>query len=305
MPKRALLVVNRKSRSGTADIDAAINHLQDGGTRILSFCPERAEEIPKLIRLHAAQVDCVIVGGGDGTLNAAAPALMETGLPLGVLPLGTANDLARTLTIPADLVQASAVITGGVLHKIDLGRVNGHYFFNVANIGLGVHVKHHLSSELKQRWGVFSYAYSLFKAVKSFRPFHADILCDEHRIRVRSIQIAIGNGRHYGGGMTIDASASIDDHRFFLYSIEPLSLWEMVRFAPALRSGRFEARHPVDIAQGRHIEVKTHRAMDVTADGETVGRTPAVFDMMAGAVTVFVPSSYFDDQQEIRHAAQR
>lgn len=308
MPRRALLIVNRKSRRGSAsaaDIDAAIGRLKEAGTRILSFRPDKTEDIPALIRLHANNVDCVIVGGGDGTLNAAAPALMETGLPLGVLPLGTANDLARTLKIPADVVQASEVISSGVLHRIDLGRVNGHCFFNVANIGLGVHVKHHLSPSLKQRWGVLSYAYSLFKAVQSFRPFHADIVCDQQRFRVRSIQIAVGNGRHYGGGMTIAEAASIDDHRFFLYSIEPLSLWEMLRFAPALRSGRFEERHPVDIAQGRHIEVRTRRAMDVTADGEAVARTPAVFDMMPGAVNVFVPAAYFDDRQEVRHAAQR
>lgn len=305
MPKCALVIVNRKSRSGTADIDAAVATLRDSGMRVLSFTPDRADEIPALIRLHAQNVDCVVVGGGDGTLNAAAPALVETRLPLGVLPLGTANDLARTLKIPTDLVQASDIICGGILHRIDLGRVNGHCFFNVANIGLGVHVKDHLSAELKQRWGVFSYAYSLFKAVKSFRPFHADIVCDDRALRVRSIQVAIGNGRHYGGGMTIGEDASIDDHRFFLYSIEPLSLWEMLRFAPTLRSGRFEDRHPVDIAQGKRIRVTTRRSMAVTADGETVTRTPAEFEMLAGAVSVFVPSSYFDNQEEMRHVAQR
>ncbi|HEY0844682.1 MAG TPA: lipid kinase [Noviherbaspirillum sp.] len=305
VPKRALLIVNRKSRSGTSDIEAAVSRLKEAGTRVIACRIDSADEIPQRIRLHAENVDCVIVGGGDGTLNAAAQVLMETRLPLGVLPMGTANDLARTLKIPTDLAQASDVINSGLLHRIDLGCVNGHYFFNVANIGLGVHVKQFLSSELKQRWGVFSYAYSLFKAMKSFRPFHADIECDGRRFRVRSIQIAVGNGRHYGGGMTIAETASIDDHCFFLYSIEPLSLWELVRVAPALRSGRFEERHPVDLAQGRHIRVTTRKAMVVTADGETVTRTPAEFDMKAGALSVFVPADYFDDRQEIRHAAQR
>lgn len=305
MPKRALLIVNRKSRSGASDIDAAVARLRDNGVRVLCVKLDRAADIPSLIRSHADNVDCVIVGGGDGTLNAAASALMETRLPLGVLPLGTANDLARTLKIPTDPAQASDIISNGVLHRIDLGSVNGHYFFNVANIGLGVHMKQHLSSEMKQRWGIFSYAYSLFKAIKSFRPFHADIVCDERRLRVRSIQIAVGNGRHYGGGMTISETASIDDHRFFLYSIEPLTIWEMIKFAPALRTGRFEERHPVDLAHGRHIEVKTRRSMDVTADGEVITRTPAVFDMAAGAVSVFVPTDYFDDREEVRHVAQR
>lgn len=305
MPKRALLIINRKSRSGTADVDAAIERLKHAGIQLLPIKLDQPGKIAALIRQHAGDVDCVIVGGGDGSMNAAAEALIDTGLPLGVLPMGTANDLARTLSIPADLERASEVIGNGVLHRIDLGCVNGHYFFNVANIGLGAEVTDHLSPELKQRWGVLSYARSMAKAIKSFRPFHADIVCDEQRFRVRSIQIAVGNGRHYGGGMTIAETACIDDRRFFLYSIAPLSIWELLRFAPALRAGRFEGHHPVDVVQGRHIEIRTRKAMPVTADGEVVTRTPAVFEMRAGAVSVFVPANYFDDRQELLHAAQR
>jgi diacylglycerol kinase (ATP) len=303
--KRVLLIVNRKSRSGTADVDVAIDRFKRHGFRILLRKLDRPEQIADMIRRHADDVDCVIIGGGDGSMNAAAPALIETRLPLGVLPMGTANDLARTLKIPTDIEQASDLILLGLQHKIDLGRVNGHYFFNVANIGLGVHITHHLSSDLKQRWGILSYAMSLVKAIKTYRPFRADIVCDGRRLRVRSIQIAVGNGRHYGGGMTIEKQASIDDGCFSLYSIEPLSLWQLIKFAPALRAGRFEEHHPVDIEQGQRIEITTRRTMTVTADGEVVTRTPAVFDMVAGAVSVFVPAEYFDDRQEVSDAAQR
>lgn len=305
MFKRALLIVNRKSRSGAADVDVAIDRLKRHGTRVLLRKLDRPEQIADTIRRHADDVDCVIIGGGDGSMNAAASALIETRLPLGVLPMGTANDLARTLKIPTDIAQASELILLGLQHKIDLGRVNGHYFFNVANIGLGVHITHHLSSELKQRWGILSYAMSLLKAIKTYRPFRADIVCDGRRQRVRSIQIAVGNGRHYGGGMTIEKQASIDDGCFSLYSIAPLGLWQLIKFAPALRAGRFEEHHPVDIERGRHIEITTRRTMTVTADGEVVTRTPAVFDMVAGAVSVFVPAEYFDDRQEVSDAAQR
>lgn len=305
MPKRALLIINSKSRSGTSDVDAAFDHFRRQGIEVFGQRLDRPQQIPGLIRDYQGKVDCAIIGGGDGSMNAAAAALIDTQLPLGVLPLGTANDLARTLSIPADVGQACEVITTGVLHRIDLGRVNGHYFFNVANIGLGVHVAHHLSPDMKQRWGVLSYARGLIKAIRSFHPFHADIVCDDRRRRVRSMQIAVGNGRHYGGGMTVAEQASIDDHRFFLYSIEPLRWWEMIRLAPAFRTGRFQGHDPVDIDHGRHITITTRRPMTVTADGETLTSTPAQFDMVAGAVQVFVPASYFDGQQELRHAAQR
>lgn len=301
MSKRALLVVNPQSRCGSAGVDVAIAQLRKRGVEILEPKLERPEQIQELIRRHCNEVDCVIVGGGDGSMNAAAPALMATGLALGVLPMGTANDLARTLHIPADLEQASEIIASGVTHRIDLGLVNGRHFFNVAHIGLGVHVTHHLSADLKQRWGVLSYARSLVKAIKSLRPFHADIVCDGRRRRVHSIQIAVGNGRHYGGGMTVAEEASIDDHRFSLYSIEPLRWWDLLRFAPAFLAGRFEESHPVDIEQGRCIEIATRKAMAVSADGEIVAHTPALFDLVPGAVKVFVPARYF---KEMRHATQ-
>lgn len=303
MPKRALLIVNRKSRCGADDVDAGIEVLKNRGITIIEGNLERPDQIPELIYRHRHEIDCVIIGGGDGSMSAAAPALLDTGLPLGLFPMGTANDLARTLKIPTDIEQAGAIIATGVLHRIDLGSVNGRYFFNVANIGLGVQVMQNLSPELKKRWGVISYARSLIRAVKQFRPFHAEVICDGRRRRLRSIQIAVGNGRHYGGGMTIAEQASIDDHRFYLYSVEPLGLWELLKLAPAFRTGRFEGRSPVDIEQGRNIEIITRRSMAVTADGELVTRTPARFKILAGAINVFVPASYLGDKEEVTYAA--
>jgi len=300
--KRALLIVNQTSRSGTANLEAGTRYLQQQGIAGRQLVLERPDQDGDPIRRHAGQADCVLVGGGDGSMNAAAAALVDTGLPLGVLPMGTANDLARTLSIPTALEQACAVVAGGILHRIDLGRVNGHYFFNVAHIGLGVHVAHQMSPDLKQRWGVLSYARGLFTALRSFRPFHADIVCDGRRRRVRVIQIAVGNGRHYGGGMTVAAQARIDDHRFCLYSVAPLSLWELLRSAWAFRTGRFEAHHPVDLDTGRAVTITTRRSLIVTADGEELTRTPARFELLTGAVQVFVPAAYFDRQQELRDA---
>ena len=83
-------------------------------------------------------VDLVVIVGGDGTVNAALRGLMETGLPLGILPLGTANDLARTLRIPADPSAAAAVIIGGQMRRIDVDQVNDQFFINVASMGLSV-----------------------------------------------------------------------------------------------------------------------------------------------------------------------
>jgi diacylglycerol kinase (ATP) len=300
---RALLLINNKSRNGTTDVQSAIDRLKSRGIGIIEGRPESPDQIAGLIHQHRDNVDCVIIGGGDGSMNAAAAALVDTQLPLGVLPMGTANDLARTLNIPTDIEQALNIVVEGVLHRIDLGMVNDRYFFNVANIGLGVHVTRNLSPDMKKRWGVLSYARSLIKAIKTFRPFHAQIICDGRSHRVRTIQIAIGNGRHYGGGMTVDEQACIDDQRFFLYSLEPLPLWDMLKFAPAFRAGRFENRDPVNLEQGCDIQITTRKPMPVTADGELVTMTPARFTLRANAIDVFVPANYLQIKEGLIHAA--
>lgn len=103
----------------------------------------------ELIEHYADRVDSVIVGGGDGSLNAAASGLVATGLPLGVLPLGTANDFARTLGIPFDLKNAISVIVAGHRRAVDLGKVNGHLFFNVSSIGFSAALARELTAESK------------------------------------------------------------------------------------------------------------------------------------------------------------
>jgi diacylglycerol kinase (ATP) len=270
-------------------LQAVLRVLKACGIQPIEEYSDNAGQVPELIRRHRSTIDRVIVGGGDGTMNCAAPALVESGLPLGILPMGTANDLARTLEIPVDLLKACEVICADRSQRIDLGRVNGKYFFNAASIGLGARVTRHLTSDVKSRWGVLSYGRSVFDAAKHARPFSATIVCDGRTQRVRSMQIAVGNGRFYGGGMNISSDAAIDDQRLDLYSIKPLTLWQLIKLAPALRSGHHRDLEQVLVLQGRNIEVRTRKSKSVTTDGELSTRTPARFEVVPKALSVFVP----------------
>jgi diacylglycerol kinase (ATP) len=287
MARRALLLVNRHARSGERFHAVAVERLTTFGFHLIEPAP--GEWGNDAIRAHVAEVDLVVIGGGDGSLNAAADALAECGKPLGILPLGTANDLARTLNLPTDLDAACKVIAEGHTRRIDLGRVNGQPFFNVASIGLSVEITRRLTKQSKGWLGVFAYLVAASRAVVTKRPFRAEIVCDGESHQGRTVQVTVGNGRHYGGGLTVAEDAAPDDARLDVYSLEVRHWLGLIPLLPALRRGDLKGRNRVRVLHGHTVEVHTHTPRSVTADGEVVTRTPATFTVQPGAVTVFVP----------------
>lgn len=249
----------------------------------------RREDVSPLIVTHREEVDCVVVGGGDGTLNAAALGVIEAGLPLGVLPLGTANDLARTLGIPFDLDDAAQVIAEGRTRRIDLGLVNGEPFFNVASIGLSAELAQKLTRDIKRRFGRLGYALVALNVLMHAKPFRATITSETESVRVRTLQIAVGNGRFYGGGNAVEKDAAIDDQRLDLYSLEFERAWKLALMARSFRSGEHGAWSEVRAIRAQEFDIRTRRPRPVNADGEIVTQTPAHFSIKPSAVTVFAP----------------
>jgi len=284
-----LLIVNRQARAGIRALDDAMAVLEAGGIDIVEAELAGREQVLAEIAEDAANIDLVILGGGDGTLNAAALALVQTGLPLGILPLGTANDLARTLEIPADPEAAARVIVAGRTAKIDLGEVNGIFYFNVASIGFSARLARRLTAEAKRRFGALGYALASTRLLSESSPFIVDIEHDGRTERVRTIQVSVGNGRYYGGGMAVEETATADDGRLDVYSLEVPHWWHLVALAPALRRGTQGNSKYVRAFSTTELTLKTRRRHEVNADGELVTSTPAHFRVRPRAVTVFVP----------------
>lgn len=288
-PRRALVMVNPGARRGAEGVSAAQDRLKGSGIDVLAEEFSGPGEIVGDILRRAGEVDAVVVCGGDGTLMRALPAILECGLPLGVLPLGTANDLARTLGIPEDLEAAADLIAAGALRAIDIGSVNGAPFFNVASIGLSVDLARSLTPELKRRWGRAGYAVAAMRVLARARRFSAMITEGGETTRVKSLQIAVGNGRHYGGGNVIEEDAEIDDGHLDLYSLEMKDVWKLALGMRSFRSGMHGAWTDVRTARGVEFEITTRTPREVNADGEIVTQTPARFLVHPAAVRVFAP----------------
>ncbi len=285
------MLVNPNARRGGEAIDGVVAQLEAGGLRVIKEAFASPAEVTNDILARQSAVDSVIVCGGDGTMNAAAPALIKSGLPLGILPMGTANDLARTLGIPPDLEEAAKIIVAGHQRSIDLGEVNGHPFFNVASIGLSSDLASELDGTLKRRYGRLGYAIAAFRVLTRAKAFRAMIITKSGATRVKTLQIAIGNGVHYGGGNVVEATAAIDDGQLDLYSLELGSVWKLALMAKSFRAGSHGAWQEVRTERCTEFEIRTRKPMPINTDGELITQTPAKFTMLRNAVTVFAPAN--------------
>jgi len=288
-PRRALMLVNPNARRGTAVLDPVIARLEQGGVSVTVERFETPNEVSADIVRRAADFDLAIVCGGDGTLNSAALGILETGMPMGILPMGTANDLARTLEIPDDLLAAADIITAGKTRRVDLGEVNGRPFFNVASIGLSADLAGGLTAEAKKRWGKLAYVLTALKVLMRAKPFRATIISASGEEQVKTLQIAVGNGRHYGGGTVIEANAAIDDGHLDLYSLEQDSVWKLMLLFGHFRRGMHGAWEEVRTDKSVEFDIRTRRPMPVNTDGDIVTYTPAHFLIRPAAIKVIAP----------------
>lgn len=291
MRQRALLLVNKKARRGHEDCNQVRSQLTNGGLELIEPSSP-GDDLSPLILKHAPQVDMIILGGGDGTINRSLTSLLKVQLPLGILPLGTANDLARTLQLPTDLRAACEIILAGHRKSIDVGKVNDRPFLNVASIGVSASVTRRLSQGAKSRWGVLAYIWAAMGAMLHSRPFTVEIISSAGRRTTKTWQVAVGNGRNYGGGLTIHTDAKIDDGRLDLYSLEIARSWHILPLIPALWRGALDPVPTIFTMHDTAFEIRPrHRSRTITADGEMLGHTPATFRLEPRALSVFVPEN--------------
>jgi YegS/Rv2252/BmrU family lipid kinase len=287
--RRALVLINPNSRKGTGDVTAVLDRLRAGGLELTMASNDEAGAMQRSLREIGPASDLVIVGGGDGTVNGVIDILLDLEKPLGILPLGTANDLARTLALPVRPDAAAEVILRGRTRRIDIGQVNRKSFLNVASLGLSADMARALTSEQKARWGVLGYPISLWQVLRRRRSIRVEIDCDGRKVQARAIQISVGNGRFYGGGMAIAADAAIDDGDLDLVLMAPQTVWQLLRRVLIFRWGWHDLNATVRHLRGRTIRLTTKHPVPINTDGEITTATPAEFRLLPKALEVFVP----------------
>jgi len=214
-------------------------------------------------------VDVVVAAGGDGTVNEVVNGLDGYDVPLGIVPLGTANDFARQVGIPADADHAMDVILQRKPMRFDTASLNGRRFLNVSTGGVGAEATAETPAEAKETLGAFAYAITGMRKFAEFRPYRARFAGDGFEYDGEFLMFAVGLTRSTGGGTLVTPMASATDGLLDLCIVESMSRGEFARTVLKVKRGEHVGEEGVHYVQLKSVTIASADPIAVNVDGET------------------------------------
>jgi YegS/Rv2252/BmrU family lipid kinase len=241
-----------------------------------------------LLAVEAGEVPVVI--SGDGLLGAIGGAMAGSETPLGIIPGGRGNDLARVLGIPDEPERAVEVILAGQSRRIDVGEANGERFLGIVSVGFDSEANE-LANETKLLRGSLVYAYAALRTLISWKPARFTIAVDSERIRLSGYSISVANSSCFGGGMYVAPDALLDDGEFDVVSVGEVGKLRFVGNLPKVFKGTHVEQDVVKVFRAKHLELSASRPFPVYADGEHLTDLPASLRVLPRALSVLVPAA--------------
>ncbi|WP_082574226.1 MULTISPECIES: diacylglycerol kinase [unclassified Nocardioides] len=287
---RAVVLTNPTSGKGRGARmrDEALPRFHGAGWRTTSLYGRDAEESLDLARaIVAEEPDVLVVCGGDGMVNLGLQAVAGTSVPIGILPAGTGNDIARSLDIPLrDGAAAAATIIHGGPRSIDLARVGDRWFGGVLAAGFDS-VANERANRMRWPKGQMRYNLATMAELRVFEPLHYVLDLDGEERQVDAMLVAVGNGPSYGGGLRITHGAVLDDGLLDVVLIKPMGRIELARTFPKLFNGTHVTHPQYERHRVRRVTVASTGIVGY-ADGERFGPLPLTVECVPGAVKVWV-----------------
>jgi len=253
----------------------------------------------------------IVVIGGDGTISEAVNGFFDNGVAIapdasfGLIPFGTGGDFRRTMEIPLEAADAAAVIARNHKKKIDLGKIEltqrdgtktTRIFANIASFGVSG-VVDRLVNESGKKLGRLSFALATARATWSYKNQRVSLTFDgraQDRVEATINTVAIANGRYFGGAMMVAPNAEIDDGQFDVIAMGDFGFGDLVKSGRRLYKGTHLAMDKVTSRRARVVEAETvdpGAIVELDVDGEPLGKLPARFELLPGALWMVVPGT--------------
>ncbi len=239
--------------------------------------------------LHAVEAGEVpVVLSGDGLVGAIGGAMAGSPTPLGIIPGGRGNDLARVLGIPDDPAGAVEVLVTGEERRIDVGEANGKPFLGIVSVGFDSEANR-LANETSFLRGNLVYAYAAVRTLLTWKPGRFTLRVDDERVRFTGYSVSVANNRAFGGGMYVAPQAELDDGEFDIVTIGEAGKLRYVSNLPKVFKGTHVEMDEVHVFRAPHLELSASRPFPVYADGEHIADLPVSLRVLPRALSILVP----------------
>jgi YegS/Rv2252/BmrU family lipid kinase len=284
------LLVNPSSAGGKAlKLLPRVEHALDANRAVFRVQRTTGLEhgVEQALRaIEAGEVPVVI--SGDGLLGAVGGAMAGAEVPLGIVPGGRGNDLARVLGIPTDPEGAVEVLLGGRSRRIDVGEANGERFLGIVSVGFDSEANR-LANQTGFLRGNLVYAYAALRTLIGWKPARFTIQVGERQSTVRGYSVSVANSRAFGGGMYIAPDAELDDGEFDVVAVGAVGKLRFVGNLPKVFKGTHVDSDEVQVFRAPRLELTASRPFPVYADGEHLTDLPASLRVLPRALSVLVP----------------
>jgi len=279
--KQALIISNSQSRQAISRSNELVPRLQSLGYRCDIVVTDSASAARELARSAVERnIDTVIAAGGDGTVHYIAQELAQSDTALGIIPVGTGNDIARALSIEGtanDYLLAST--------KIDMAYIPEYQRWFLAVLATGFDAR---VNETANRLGRGRYIRAVVREVASLRPIFYELDIDERVIPGLATMVCVGNLSTYGGGMRMCPTATPTDGLLDVTWVDPVTRVSLLRFLPQVFTGNHVSMSEVHTWQAQTVMLRGPIFMSY-ADGEPVGAPPFTVKVIPGAIRIHTP----------------
>lgn len=248
--------------------------------------------------LDPAKTDAVVAVGGDGTVNEVLNGLIGRGVPLGILPFGTTNVLAREIGIHGSRERAVATVLNGNTSPVCVGKANSRYFLMMAGVGFDADVVCCMNTELKRSLHTAAYVVAGLKMLCRVRPRQLRVTVDG--TTVGACSAVIGNSSFYGGSFRITPNARLAEPAFEVCLFKKNSRMDIIRYCFGVLFRRHMTYTDVELCKGRHIRVEGSDSMHVQLDGDCAGRLPLDVTVADTSIDLLTPKSGYSTVRRFR-----
>lgn len=282
-------------QSGSSDRREFISRL-DGVCHEMAEAGQGEERTRRAIDSGATRV---IAAGGDGTISEVVRGMMAAKgqATLGIFPMGTGNDLARTLAIPDDPEEAIKCLETGSVRSIDVIRVTSAgrvtHAVNACAGGFSGQVDERISSDLKSTWGPLAYLLGAASTLPDLTHFETTLEWDDGSVEsIHALNVIVANGRTVGGGKRVAPLANPEDGLLDVVTVEVASVPRLAEVAARLLAGNYLDSELVHFRRARRLRVSSEPGMSFNVDGDLFTREPVVFEVLPKAINVIVGEDY-------------